>query len=211
MQAVAHTLILLLILPLCLGICARYRVRNVTGIQLIRRLSLGIVAAFATAAVPLVFFLCKCGVGNNPMRQVFVPAIGAWLCVAALGSRRSRWLSAAVLLAASVGLAWHFQSLVLPRDPTALSVHGRCAIRDEQLQAARRGDLGLVHPDHGPVPPGARAKSLGAVPSTDAPGGPSDWPPSPEPRLRRVAAKRPSRHAGAGRRDSGHPPLLNTR
>ncbi len=117
MQAVAHTLILLLILPLCLGICARYRVRNVTGIQLIRRISMGIVAAFATAAVPLVFFLCKCGVGNNPMRQVLVPAMGALLCVAAVGSRRSRWLSAAVLLAASVGLAWHFQSLVLPRDP----------------------------------------------------------------------------------------------
>jgi hypothetical protein len=84
----------------------------------------GSAVSIAVLLLPFVVFACSCGAGNNPVRQVLVPAFASLLCVSGLDSVKERSLAAVSMLGAGLVLAWHFHRLVLPTDLTACRFTG---------------------------------------------------------------------------------------
>jgi hypothetical protein len=114
MDASVHAIVLLGILLAGALLLARLGGRVRSSSDLGKAFLRAILTSIGACAVLLLFVpFCRCGAGNNPKAQLWIPAVTAGICAAAIPNRRNSLLVAGALVIAGVTLGYHFHSLVL--------------------------------------------------------------------------------------------------
>lgn len=77
-----------------------------------KRIIFSLIAGLFTAVVMVILFSYKCGDGNNPVYQMYIPALCLTLVIMFVNGKKVLWLSSLMLFLTGYILCWHFHFLI---------------------------------------------------------------------------------------------------
>jgi hypothetical protein len=77
-----------------------------------KRIVLSLLAGLLTVIVMAIQFTYKCGPGNNPSYQIYIPALCLILIIMFVKGQNVLWISSLILFVAGYLLSWHFHFLI---------------------------------------------------------------------------------------------------